>query len=169
MPSLMGDPDMTSNAFAPVLRYARLIAAAALVGTSAACAAGLGVGDYPRAQAGRPARVEEGVIERVRPVTIEGTRTIIGPASGAAIGGLLGSEVGGGDEERAIMAIAGAVLGGLAGAAVEEGVTRRTGYAYTIRMANGELINIVQADQYPLSPGQPVYLEYAARVRVTPR
>jgi outer membrane lipoprotein SlyB len=118
---------------------------------------------------GRVVRIDTGVIERVRSVKIEGTKTIIGPATGAVIGGVAGSEVGGGDEERAIMAVAGAVLGGLAGAAIEEGVTRRTGYAYTIRKPDGQMVTIVQADAAPLSPGQAVTIEYGERARVAPR
>lgn len=134
-----------------------------------ACASGVGAGDYSRSSVGQVNRVQEGVVLRVRPVRIEGTRTIIGPATGAAVGGVAGSTVGGGDEERAIMAIAGAVLGGLAGAAVEEGVTRRQGYAYTVRTSTGEVVNIVQgADSY-IEPGSAVYIEYGDRARVVPR
>lgn len=74
--------------------------AAALIALTGACATGLGEGDYPRAEVGRPMRLEYGVVERIRPVRIEETRTIVGPAVGAAVGGLAGSEIGGGDEER---------------------------------------------------------------------
>lgn len=134
----------------------------------AGCAGGLGGSDYGRSEVGREARIETGVIERVRSVKIEGTKTIIGPATGAIIGGVAGSEIGGGDEERAIMAVAGAVLGGLVGSAVEQGVTQQSGFAYTIRKANGELVTIVQADKTALAPGQRVTIEYGARVRVAP-
>jgi outer membrane lipoprotein SlyB len=102
-------------------------------------------------------------------VRIEGTRTIVGPAVGAAVGGIAGSEIGGGDEERAIAAIAGAVLGGLAGAAIEEGVTRREGTAYTIRLNTGALVNIVQEGPAVAYPGQSVTIEYGERARVLPR
>jgi outer membrane lipoprotein SlyB len=113
--------------------------------------------------------MQEGVVLRVRPVRIEGTRTIIGPAAGAAVGGVAGSTIGGGDEERAIGAIAGAVLGGLAGAAVEQGVTRREGLAYTVRLSNGEVVNIVQGADLYIEPGSAVFVEYGERARVVPR
>ena len=148
------------------------LAAAAVMGVATAlgaCASGVGAGDYSRSQVGQVTRVEPGIVLRVRPVRIEGTRTIVGPATGAAIGGVAGSTVGGGDEERAIMAIAGAVLGGLAGAAVEEGVTRREGYAYTVRTQDGEIVNIVQGADLVIQPGAPVYVEYGQRARVVPR
>lgn len=132
------------------------------------CAGGLSGSDYSRGEVGRVARVETGVIERVRSVRIEGSKTIIGPATGAVVGAIAGSEVGGGDEERAIMAVAGAVLGGLAGGALEKGLTRQSGYAYTIRTSKGELVTIVQADAMPLNPGQRVTIEYADRARVAP-
>jgi outer membrane lipoprotein SlyB len=149
-------------------RLATGVIVLALFSPLAACASGIGGGDYRRSEVGQVARIEEGTIERVRSVRIEGTRTIIGPATGAAIGGIAGSEIGGGDEEQAIMAVAGAVLGGLAGAAIEEGVTARSGYAYTIRKLNGELVTIVQADATPLAPGQRVTIEYGERTRVAP-
>jgi outer membrane lipoprotein SlyB len=114
-------------------------------------------------------RLEYGVVERIRPVRIEGTRTIVGPAVGAAVGGLAGSEIGGGDEESAIGAIAGAVLGGLAGAAIEEGVTRQEGAAYTIRLNDGSLVNVVQAGAPVAWPGQSVMIEYGERTRVMPQ
>ncbi|MFZ4072191.1 MAG: glycine zipper 2TM domain-containing protein [Caulobacterales bacterium] len=133
------------------------------------CAGGLGGDDYKRGEVGRVQRIEEGVIERVRSVRIEGTKTIVGPAAGAVIGGVAGSTVGGGDEERTIMAIAGAVLGGLAGGAIEEGVTRQTGFAYTIRKSDRQLVTLVQADNVALAPGQRVTIEYGDRVRVAPR
>lgn len=151
----------------PVLALKACAAALALL--SASCASGLGAGDYAREEVGRPLRLEHGVIERIRPVRIEGTQTIIGPAVGAAIGGLAGSEIGGGDEESAIAAIAGAVLGGVAGAAIEEGVTRRDGTAYTVRRDDGSLVNIVQAGPATLSPGQSVVIEYGERTRIVAR
>ncbi len=145
----------------------RALALAVLAATGA-CAGGLSGSDYGRAEVGRIARLETGVIERVRSVRIEGSKTIIGPATGAVIGGIAGSSVGGGDEERAIMAVAGAVLGGLAGGAIEKSVTQQTGYAYTIRLTNGETVTIVQADKTPLAPGQKVTVEYGDRARVAP-
>lgn len=143
--------------------------ALALIFPLSGCAGGIGGDDYGRREVGREVRVEDGVIERVRSVRIEGSKTIIGPATGAVIGGVAGSTVGGGDEERTIMAIAGAVLGGLAGGAIEEGVTRRSGFAYTVRKSNGELVTIVQADATPLSPWQRVSIEHGERTRVVPR
>jgi outer membrane lipoprotein SlyB len=145
------------------------VAAASLLILAPGCASNLGPDSYPRSEVGRSMRLEEGVIERVRPVRLEGQRTIVGPAAGAAIGGLVGSEIGGGDEERAIGVIAGAVLGGLAGRAVEEGVTRRDGVAYTVRLKNGALVNVVQEGPALLAPGQPVIVEYGDRTRVVPR
>jgi outer membrane lipoprotein SlyB len=144
--------------------------AALMLVAPAACATPAGPSAYPPSEVGRPMRIEEGVIERVRLVTIEGSHTVIvGPAAGAVIGGLAGSEIGGGDEENAIAAIAGAVLGGLAGRAIEESVTRRNGVAYTIRTRDGQLVNIVQEGPALLSPGQAVLIEYGERTRVVAR
>jgi outer membrane lipoprotein SlyB len=126
-------------------------------------------GDYGRGDVGRPLRLEEGVIERVRSVTIDGGRTILGPVTGAAIGGIAGSQIGGGDEERTIMAIAGAVLGGMVGSAIEQSANRREGVAYTVRTRDGHLENIVQEGPQTFWPGQYVYIEYGVQARVVPR
>jgi outer membrane lipoprotein SlyB len=152
-----------------VRKGAAAAVALGLVTALGACASGVGAGDYARSSVGQINRVDEGVVLRVRPVRIEGTRTIIGPAAGAAVGGVAGSTIGGGDEERAIGAIAGAVLGGLAGAAAEQGLTRRQGFAYTVRLQDGEVVNIVQGADMYIEPGTPVYIEYGDRARVIPR
>lgn len=154
---------------ATTARTAALATALALTTALGACASGVGAGDYARSSVGQVNRVEEGVIVQVRPVRIEGTRTIVGPATGAVIGGVAGSQVGGGDEERAIAAVAGAVLGGLAGSAIENAGTERRGFAYTVRKADGQVVNIVQGADIQMAPGTPVWINYGDRARVTPR
>lgn len=135
------------------------------------CQSGIGAGDVPRAQVGQVGRVDEGTVVSVRPVRVENERTIVGPATGAAIGGIAGSQYGGGDEERAIAAIAGAVLGGIVGGAVDRGVTTRQGYGYIVRrQRDGQLITVVQGADLQIAPGTPVFIEYLGdRARIVPR
>ncbi len=151
----------------------RAVFAALVLGGAVAlggCTSGLGANDYSRTQAGRIARVDEGIIVSVRAVQFEGSRSGIGTAAGAVIGGAAGSELGGDDTGRLVGGVAGAVLGGLVGAAVEEGTTSSTGFAYTIRLARtNELVTIAQGDGQPIAPGTPVFIEYGPRARVVPQ
>lgn len=109
------------------------------------CASGLGGGAYSRGEARRTMVVQYGTVEAVRYVQLEGTKTPIGPGAGAVVGGVAGSGVGGG-RGQTIATVIGAVAGGLAGAAVEEGATRQPGVEVTVRMENGQVLAVVQAD-----------------------
>lgn len=148
-------------------------AAAAVLMTAglglSACAGGLGANDYSRSEVGNISRVEAGQVTSVRQVNIEGTGSGLGTATGAVIGGAAGSTIGGGDEERLIAGVLGAVLGGLAGSAVEEGTTSQQGFEYTIDLANGKTIVVVQGADVLLGVGAPVNVIYGNRVRVVPR
>lgn len=110
------------------------------------CAAGLGGGDYARAEARRAMVVQFGTVQAVRGVKLEGTKTPVGSLAGAAVGGVAGSTVGGG-RGQAVATVLGAVAGGLAGAAVEEGATRQPGVEVTVRLDNGQYLAVVQADE----------------------
>lgn len=137
----------------------------------AGCASGLGANTYDRGSVGQVARVDEGTVVDARPIKIEGSsqNAKVGTLAGAAIGGLAGSEIGGGDKANTAGAIVGAVLGGVAGNAIGNSTSAQNGYAYTIRLRNGELVSIAQAGEYPIAPGTPVLIEYGARARVIPQ
>lgn len=127
------------------------LAALALSG----CPASMSGGAYSRDQARNVQEVQMGKVESVREVTIEGTKTPIGPAAGAAVGGIAGSTIGGG-RGSTVGAIVGAVAGGVAGAAIEEGATRTKGLEITVKLDNGRLIAITQADDEQFKPGERV-------------
>lgn len=147
------------------------VAFAVLATALAGCASGLGANTYDRSSVGQVARVEEGTVVDARPIKIEGSSqgAKVGTLTGAALGGLAGSEIGGGSKANTAGAIVGAVLGGVAGNAVGNAATAQDGYAYTIRLRNGELVSIAQAGQYAIQPGTPVLIEYGARARVIPQ
>ncbi|MGD2133458.1 MAG: glycine zipper domain-containing protein [Maricaulaceae bacterium] len=149
----------------------RAAVAAVLLSTVSlsACAGGMGTGTYSRSQVGQVGRVEAGQIVQARPVTIEGTKSGVGSTAGVIAGGALGSEAGGDRTGQIVGGVAGAVVGGLIGAAVEEGVTRQAGYSYVVQLQSGDMVTVTQADPQPLQPGQPVWVEYGPRTRVTPR
>jgi outer membrane lipoprotein SlyB len=146
--------------------------AAAFLGLAlalAGCASGLGANEYERSQIGQVSRVEEGRVVASRVIQIEGNRGALGGATGAVVGGIAGSQVGGGSEERAVGAVVGAVAGGVIGNAVGQAATDKTGYAYTIRLASGELVTITQGGDVAIPNGTPVLVEYGDRARVIPQ
>jgi outer membrane lipoprotein SlyB len=153
--------------------FLRAAAAAGLVGvalTAAGCASGLGAGTYERGQVGQVGRTDAGVVVEARPVLIEGTSSGVGAGAGAIIGAAGGAEIGQGQAAEIAGGVAGAVVGGLLGAAIEEGVTRQSGFTYLVRLERtGEIVTITQADTQPLPPGAQVWIEYGPRTRVTPR
>ena len=116
-------------------------------------------------------RVEEGTVVGMRAIKIEGSQKSsgVGTLAGAALGGLAGSELGGGDKANTAGAIGGAILGGVIGNAIGNSATASDGFAYTIRLRNGELVSIAQAGALPIPAGTPVLIEYGERARVIPQ
>lgn len=121
------------------------------------------------ARAGEVARVEEGTLISARAVMVEGSKSWLGPAVGAVLGGLAGSEIGQGDKAQTAGAVVGATAGGYAGSKVQDQMTRKPGYAYTVKLKKtGELITVVQPDTVAISNGTHVLVEYGAHPRVIP-
>lgn len=147
------------------------VAFAVMATALAGCASSLGPNTYERGSVGMVSRVEEGTVVNVRPIRIEGSQKSagVGTLAGAAIGGLAGSELGGGDKAKTAGAIGGAILGGVVGNAIGNAATATDGFAYTIRLRNGELVSISQAGAQPIPEGSPVLIEYGERARVIPQ
>ncbi|MBW8192381.1 glycine zipper 2TM domain-containing protein [Neiella marina] len=101
--------------------------------------------DYSRSEARKVQRVEIGTVLDIQLVNIEGTKTVAGTAAGGALGGVAGSAVGGG-KGKDIATVVGAIVGAAAGAAAEEKLTQQQGSEYTIRLENGNVISVVQAN-----------------------
>lgn len=150
------------------IKHVAAAAALALTASLGACASAVGAGDYSVAGVGQVNRVEEAVIRAVRPVRIAGNDDYVGTATGAAVGGIAGSQIGGGDEERAIGAIAGAVVGGIVGGATQRGLSGQQGYEYILQLPSGELRTITQGADVYLPPGSRAMIIYGARARVVP-
>jgi outer membrane lipoprotein SlyB len=132
------------------------ILGAGLIALSAAlsgCASSTAGDTYSRSQVGQVNQAQMGTVVSVRQVKIEGTKSGVGTAAGAIVGGVAGSQVGGGRAENVIVGVAGAVVGGLVGAAAEEGLTRDTGFEYTVRLDDGRTVTIVQAGTAPIASG----------------
>ena len=119
------------------------------------CPASMSGSAYSRGQVREAQDVQLGYIENARPVLIEGTQSGVGRGSGAALGGLAGSTVGKGRGQVA-GAIGGAVIGGLVGSAIEENATRQPEVEITIRLDNGRMLAVTQADDEPCYRGDRV-------------
>ncbi|MBD1390926.1 glycine zipper 2TM domain-containing protein [Neiella sp. HB171785] len=126
--------------------------------------------DYSRSEARKVQRVEIGTVLDMQLVNIEGTKTVAGSAAGGALGGVAGSAVGGG-KGKDIATVVGAIVGAAAGAAAEEKLTQQQGTEYTIRLENGNVISVVQANseqEAPINIGDTVkLLSQGSTYRVT--
>ncbi|MDF1553093.1 MAG: hypothetical protein P1P84_08530 [Deferrisomatales bacterium] len=122
----------------------RMLPVIAAVLTLTGCASSMSGDVYSRDQARKVQRVEEGEIIAVREVMIEGTKSGAGAVAGGAVGGVLGSMLGGG-KGQILGAVGGVIAGAGAGAVAEEAGTRQKGLEFTVKLASGEVIIIVQA------------------------
>ncbi|MCM8736424.1 hypothetical protein M5E06_20055 [Azospirillum sp. A1-3] len=113
-----------------------------LSGSLAGCAT-QGQSRYSFQDVGRASVVEFGTVVASRQVDIRGQNTGVGGVVGGTAGGLAMSNVGQGSGN--VAAILGGVLVGAAiGAMAEQAASDRIGIEYTITLANGKTITIVQ-------------------------
>jgi outer membrane lipoprotein SlyB len=135
------------------------LSALAITGLSA-CADEAGPGYYPPYAEGRIAQVREGTVVSFRPVQFGPGDTTGGTILGGVGGAVLGSAVAG-RGDRGVGALLGGIGGALLGNAVASG-NRVNGFAYTIRRPDGGLVEIAQADPYPIAAGTRVTITFGA-------
>lgn len=124
---------------------------------------------YSASEVGTEKTLRFGTVQSVRVVNIDEKETGVGLGTGAIIGGVAGSEIGKG-HGSIVGAVVGAVAGGIAGQAIERKTNEKTGQEITVKLANGEMIVVVQRGEEPLKPGDAVQLTgKGSNVRVTRR
>lgn len=133
-----------------------------------ACTDNIGANQYNTSSVGQVNRAMKGTIIAVRQVQVSDGDGQIGKLAGAAAGGVAGSMIGGGDTAHILGAIGGAVVGGIAGNAAQEGLSRQTGYEYTVELSNGNIVTITQGSDVILQVGQRCLVLYGDRARVVP-
>ncbi len=134
----------------------------------AACAEDIGPRNYSPYSAGSIARVDEGVVVGTQPIRFGGYDNGAGTVGGAVVGGVVGSQFGG-RYDHGTFGLLGALGGALAGNAIAKNANDRQGFNYTIRRRrDGALVQVAQADAYPIPQGTRVYVSYGDRVRVQP-
>ncbi len=87
-----------------------------------------------------------GVIEAVNEVDTKGQGSGVGAVGGALVGGLLGNQVGSG-HGRQLATVAGAIGGAFAGNQIEGKVKTNHSYDITVRMNDGDVRTLRQAEQ----------------------
>jgi outer membrane lipoprotein SlyB len=97
-----------------------------------------------------------GTVVSVQPVTVKGEGSGVGVVGGAVAGGLLGSQIGGGNGKKA-MTVVGAIGGALAGNEVEKRVRSSTVYDVQVRMEDGSVRTVRQAE--PMNAGTRVHVD----------
>jgi outer membrane lipoprotein SlyB len=109
---------------------------------------------YPVWQTNTALTTEEGVVLGVKKVTIEGTSSATGSIAGGAIGAGVGMLAAGGSgygygAEAAI----GTGLGAVIGPHIEKMITAKPGLEITVRLANGDVIVVVQEEDFSYRDG----------------
>jgi outer membrane lipoprotein SlyB len=90
------------------------------------------------------AQTLRGTIVAVTPVVVgNNSDQVAGGVAGAVVGGLIGNQFGGGTG-REVMTAAGAVAGAAAGSALARGANDRVSNQWTIRLADGRTMTVVQ-------------------------
>jgi len=118
-----------------------------------------------------PDAVDYGTVIQVRPAEMPADSSGLGALGGAGVGGLVGSQFGGG-AGAAAATLAGVIAGAIAGSATEGALQDASGLEYTLSLANGKTMTIVQhrdAGDRILNPGERALLQTNGRYqRVVP-
>src|SRR6185437_11086874 len=112
---------------------------------------------YTVGEARRAQTVRFGTVVAVRRVTLAadaGTKAG-GSAIGAVLGGLIGHQIGGGHGKTAATA-AGAIAGALGGNIVARHAYAQPGVAITVKLDDGRAIEVAQAADVAIQPGERV-------------
>lgn len=98
----------------------------------------------PKAPAAAPVCASCGTVESVQAVKVKGEGSGVGAVAGGVLGGVVGNQFGSGNGRKA-MTVIGAVGGGFAGHEVEKQVKAKTVYSVKVRMDDGTLRTVQQA------------------------
>ncbi len=141
--------------------------------TLGGCGAKLASNEYSVSEVGKISQVRLGRVLSVRPIEINssdpskpGFGTLIGGLAGAGLGSTIGQGKG---------QMIGSVLGGLTGATAghfaQQGLTKTSGFEYSVQLESGNTIVIAQAGEHPIRPGTNVQVidgTGSARSRIIP-
>jgi len=109
-----------------------------------------------------------GVVESIRFVQKKGEGSGLGAVAGGVLGGVLGHQLGSG-RGNTVATIAGAGAGAYAGHQVERNVKKKSYYAVTLRMDDGEHRTITQGSRPPFHDGDRVKIVDGKRLALVAR
>ncbi|MDZ4253195.1 MAG: glycine zipper 2TM domain-containing protein [Sulfuritalea sp.] len=111
----------------------------------------------PKARAGAAACVGCGTVESINLVETPTKTSGVGAVAGGLTGALLGNQIGRGDG-RTVMTIAGGAGGAYLGNKIEQNTRRTTSYKIMVRMENGSLRTVYQAEAPRVAVGSQVQI-----------
>ncbi len=114
-----------------------------------------------------PMALEPGVVLAASPTNQAGENTDAGAVAGVVLGAAAGGALGRG-AGRVLGAALGGAVGGVAGSAAEGAAQPTDGAAYTVRLASGRVLTIVQhlpRGDVMLSAGQQIVVETRGRTQ----
>jgi outer membrane lipoprotein SlyB len=122
------------------------LAAVCTVGMSGCASMGGSADVYSNLQTQHEQTVRMATVESVRRVSIDADRPVpFGALGGGALGAVAGSAFGAGHGSL-LTGIIGGIAGAVAGNQVQDHLDRQRGLEITVRLANGDLRAITQAD-----------------------
>ncbi|HBO58694.1 MAG TPA: hypothetical protein DD624_02130 [Alphaproteobacteria bacterium] len=130
------------------------------------CATDINDNAYSLSSVGRASAVAQGVIVDVRTVSIQGSNGA-GSVLGGVAGGVAASTIGRG-AGSVLASVGGALAGAFIGGITQNELTKQQALQYIVRLADGDMINVIQGLNNPLSVGQKVFVLYGKETRLIP-
>lgn len=130
------------------------------------CAANINDNAYKLSSVGQASAVAQGVIVDVRTVSIQGSSGT-GSVLGGVAGGVAASTIGHG-AGSVLASVGGALAGAFIGGITQNELTKQQALQYIVRLTDGDMINVIQGLNNPLSVGQKVFVLYGKETRLIP-
>lgn len=130
------------------------------------CAADINDNAYKLSSVGQASAVAQGVIVDVRTVSIQGSSGT-GSVLGGVAGGVAASTIGRG-AGSVLASVGGALAGAFIGGITQNELTKQQALQYIVRLTDGDMINVIQGLNNPLSVGQKVFVLYGKETRLIP-
>ena len=130
------------------------------------CATDINDNAHSLSSVGHASAVAQGVIVDVRTVSIQGSNGA-GSVLGGVAGGVAASTIGRG-AGSVLASVGGALAGAFIGGITQNELTKQQALQYIVRLADGDMINVIQGLNNPLSVGQKVFVLYGKETRLIP-
>ncbi|MBR1777355.1 MAG: hypothetical protein IJ752_02065 [Alphaproteobacteria bacterium] len=130
------------------------------------CARDISDDSYQMSSVGEANRVGQGVIIDVRSIQIQGNSRA-GTLTGGVAGGVAASTIGRG-AGSVLASVGGALLGAFIGGVTEKELSEQKALQYIVRLADGNMITVIQGMKNRLAVGQRVFVLYGQETRLIP-